>query len=79
MAASLLREVNEPDVFVPVVATQHDEFVRAIAFGELVSARARFWLDEIIWKLFECFNEDLPKLALIPPTVYLLNVVLGEI
>ena len=27
------------------------------------------WLDEIIRKPFECFNEDLPKLALVSSTV----------
>ncbi len=44
MATSLLREVTEPAVFVPEVAKQHDEFVRAIAFEVhvLVSARASF-------------------------------------
>ena len=33
------------------------------------STRASFWLDKKIWKLFDCFHEDLPKLALVPPTV----------
>ncbi len=70
MATSLLREVTEPAVFVPEVAKQHDVCVRAIAFGELVSAGASFWLDEIIQKFFECFNEDLTKPALIPSTGY---------
>ncbi len=70
MATSLLREVTEPAIFVPDVAKQHDVFVRAIAFGVLVSARTGFWLDEIIRNLFERFNEDLPKPALIPPTVF---------
>ena len=42
MARSLLREVAEPAVFAPEVAKQHDVFVRAIAIGELVSARASF-------------------------------------
>ena len=42
MARSLLREVTEPAVFVPEVAKQHDVFVRAIASGVLVSARASF-------------------------------------
>ena len=50
------------------VAKQHDVFVRAIASGVLMCARASFWLDEIIRKLFECFNEELPKLALVPLT-----------
>ncbi len=72
MATSLLREVTEPAVFVPEVAKQHDVFVRTIAFGVLVNTHASFWLDEIIRKFFECFNEDLPKLARIPPTVLLL-------
>ncbi len=42
MAISLCRdlEVTEPAVSVPEVAKQHDGFVRAIAFGVLVSARA---------------------------------------
>ena len=68
MAQSLLRVVTEPAVFVPEieVAKQHDVFVHAIASGILVRARAGFGLDEIIRKLFECFNEDLPKLVLVP-------------
>ena len=69
MARSLLREVIEPAVFVPEVAKQHEVFGRAIDHGVLVSARASFRLDEIIRKLFECFNEDLPNLALVPSTV----------
>ena len=43
--------MTEPSVFVPEVAKQHDAFVRAIATGVLVSARATFRLDEIIQKL----------------------------
>ena len=33
---------TEPAMLVPEVAKQHEEFVRAIAFGGLVSARASF-------------------------------------
>ena len=33
---------DEPAVSVPEVAKQHDVFVRAIAFGVLVNARASF-------------------------------------
>ncbi len=68
MATSLLREVTEPAVFVPEVVKQHDVFICTMAFGVVVSARASFWLDEITWKFIECFNKDLLKLALIPPT-----------
>ncbi len=67
MATSLLREVTDPAVFVQEVAKQHDVFVDVITFGVLLSARASFWLDEIIRKFFECFNEDLPKPALYSP------------
>ncbi len=42
MATSLLREVTEPAVFASAVAKQNDVFVRAIAFGVLVSAHASF-------------------------------------
>ena len=52
----------------PEVAKQHDVFAGAIAFGVLVSARASFWLDKKIRKLFECFHEDLPKPTHVPPT-----------
>ncbi len=45
-----------------------DVSVSAIAFGVLVSSRASFWLDKKTRKFFECFNEDLPKLVLIPLT-----------
>ena len=76
MARSLLVEVTEPAVFVSEVAKRHDlfdVFVRAIhaAPGVLVTARASFLMDKIIRKLLECFNEDLLKLALIPPIVVL--------
>ena len=70
MARSLLRKVTEPAVFVSEVARQHDVFVSAIAFGVLVSARASFGLDELNRTLCECFNEDLPKLALIGNNVW---------
>ena len=39
---SRLRDGTEPAVFVPKVAKQHDVFAGVIAFGVLVSARARF-------------------------------------
>ena len=42
LARSTLREVTEPAIFVPEVAKQHDVFVRTIATGVLVSARASF-------------------------------------
>ena len=67
MARSLLRKVPEPAVFVPEVAKQHDVFVRAIASGGFRSTVVL--VDEIVRKLFECFNEDLPMLARVPPTV----------
>ena len=60
---------SEPAVFVHEVAKQHDSFAGAIAFGVLVSARASFWLDKMIRKLFEYFNEDLPKPEFVPQTV----------
>ena len=53
---------------IPEVAKQHDVFAGAKAFGVLVSARASFWLDKKIRNLFECFQEDFPKPALVPPT-----------
>ena len=68
MARSLLREVTEPAVFVSEVAKQHDVFVRAIASRVFVSARTSFCLDATTRKLFECFNDDLPKLTQVPPT-----------
>ena len=74
MARSLVVEVTEPTVFVSEVAKRHDlfdVFVRAIAPGVLVTARASFLMDKTIRKLLECFNEDLLKLALIPPIVVL--------
>ena len=58
---SRLRDETEPAVFVPEVAKQHYVFAGAIVFGVFVSARASFWLDKKIRKLFECFHEDLPK------------------
>ena len=48
----------------PEVAKQHDVFAGAIAVGILVRARASFWWDKNIRKLFECFHEDWPKPAL---------------
>ena len=73
MATSRLRELTEPAVFVPEVAEQHDEFVRAIASGVLGSARASLWLDEIIQAFVERFNEDLRKQELAPPTALFLK------
>ena len=64
-----LRDETEPTVFVRQVAKQHDGFARAIAFGAFASSCARFWLDKMSRKLVESFNEDFPKLALVPPTV----------
>ena len=64
MTWSLLQEVTEPTFFFLEVAKQHDVFVHAIASRVLVSNHASFWLDEIIGKLFECFNKDFLKLAL---------------
>ena len=46
----------------PLCKCDRDEFVRAIALGALVTARANFWLDEKARKLVECFNEDLSHL-----------------
>lgn len=64
-----LREWTEPAVFAAVeVAKRHDDSVRVIAFWVLVSAHASFWLDEIIRKLIECLNEDLPKSKLVFPS-----------
>ena len=68
MTKSLLREGTDSAVFLPEVAKQHDVFADAIAFRVLVSACASFRLDNNIRKLFECFNEDLPKLALVSTT-----------
>ena len=57
----------------PEVAKQHDvsslRYAGMTIFWVLVSAHASFWLDNKGQKLFECFNEDLPKTALVPPTV----------
>ena len=50
---------------VPEVAKQHEEFVRAIAFGVLASDRARFWLEENTRKLVGRFYEDFPKPGLV--------------
>ena len=41
MTTSRLRELNEPAVFVPEVAKQHEEFVLANAFGVDVISRAK--------------------------------------
>ena len=44
MVRSPLREMTEPTVFFPEVATgkQHDIFIRMIALGVLMSARTSF-------------------------------------
>ena len=68
MTKSRPRDGTEPAVFVREVAKQHDVFAGAITSGVLVSARASFWLDKKIRKLFKYFNEDLPKPALVPTT-----------
>ena len=67
---SSLWDGTEAAVVVPEVAKQHDIslFILCSAvvidFRVLVSARASFWLDKNIRKLFESFHEDLPKPAL---------------
>ncbi len=61
MTTSLLREVTEPAVFVPKV-------IRAITRDCFRSTPGALVLDKIIWRFFEGFNEDLPKLPLIRPT-----------
>ena len=68
MATTRLQDLAEPAVFVPTVAKQQDEFVRVIAFGILVSARANLLLDEISRKIIECFNEHFSKPELVRPT-----------
>ena len=75
MVQSPLREVTEPAVLIPEVAKQHDVFVHAIAYRVPVSLRASFGL-EIIRKLFGCFNKDLSELALVPPTVPTVRIVI---
>ena len=55
--------MTEPAVFVPDVTKQHDVFVRVIASEVLMNAHA-----SLNRRLFECFIEDLPKLALVPTT-----------
>ena len=57
MATSRLREMNEPAMFTPEIAMQHDEFVRAIAFGVLFSACT--------------LQRRLAKPEIVPPTVIL--------
>ena len=60
--------------FRPDVAKQHDvsllRYAGVTIFGVLASTRAVSWLDNNNRKLFECFNEDLPKTALVPATEY---------
>ena len=76
MAKSRLREGTKPAVFLrlPEVAKQHDVSLLynpgPIVIGVLKSARASFWLDKKIRKFVDCFNEDLPKTALVPPTAW---------
>ena len=72
MVTSRLRQLAEPAVFVPEVARQRDEVVRAIVFGVLVIARASFGLDEITRKFVGCFDEDFSKQELVPLTVKVL-------
>ena len=63
MVKSHLWDRTEPVVFIRGVAKQHDvcllRFAGAIGFRVLVSARASFWLDKKIQKLFECKNQHL--------------------
>ena len=59
-----LRDETEPTVLGPEVAKQPGVFARTFTFGVFASSRASFGLDKICPKLGECFNEDLPKLAL---------------
>ena len=56
MTTFRLGESTEPAMFVTIVAKQHEQLVRAIAFGGLHIARASSWLDEITKKLVEHFN-----------------------
>ena len=51
-------------VFIPEVSG----YTGMIAFGVFASARASFWLDNNNQKLFDCFNKDLTKTSLVPPT-----------
>lgn len=57
------------------VAKQHDKFVHTINFGEVMIARARFWLDEITRELVERFPEDFPKPELLLLTALLFKVI----
>ena len=57
---------TEPTIFVTEVAKQHDVFAGAIAFGELVSARA-------------CFFRRLPKIAEEDPKMFRLNISLAQL
>ena len=66
IARSLLCQATEPEAFVPGVAKQHDVLVRTIASGVLVSARARFWLDEIIRNIFEYSTKICQNWHLLP-------------
>ena len=67
----LPRELTEPAIFVTDVAKQHDEVVRGIDFGVLVSTRASFWLDEITRKPAERFNGNLPQSEPVPRVLLL--------
>ena len=70
-----LLKLTEHAVFIPDGAKSHNEYVRAITLGVLVTARTNFWLDEISQKLFECLNEEFPKSELVlPAPARLINV-----
>ena len=62
--------------------TQHEisllRYAGAIAFGVLLGAHASFWLDNKNWKVFDYFNEDLPKMALVPLTDPLLMITVNR-
>ena len=60
-------------MLVPEVAEQIDEFLRAIAFGALVSARASFWLDEILGNLSGASTKISPKQNLFPSLVLIIS------
>ena len=83
MAGSRLWELTEPAVFIPDVAKQHDEFVRAIAFGVLVSACTSFWLDEITRNSSSattkiCQNQDLLSLLSVLAEVWVENAICAQ-
>ena len=67
MAKSCLQDGTKPAALLPDVAKQHDVLPHAITFCVFVSSLISFLLGKISQKLFECFNKDLPKLALADP------------